>query len=184
MAEPKGKKTKIVIANWKMNPTSKEKAQDLFSKLKRIAKPLTKTNLIICPPAVYLGCFKKPEARNIHLGAQNIFWEHSGSFTGEMSTEMLKNDGVRYVIIGHSERRKLGETVEMVNKKLLAALRDGLTAILCIGEVTRDASGDYLEFLTNEIRTALSKVTKQNLEKIIIAYEPVWAIGKSERDAM
>jgi len=118
----------------------------------------------------------------IILGAQDMFWEKSGSFTGEISSTMLKGEG--YVILGHSERRELGETDEMIAKKVISAIKAGVKPILCVGEKARDTHGEYLHFLRKQIINSIGKLPKQYLKKLIIAYEPVFAIGQSAGKAM
>ena len=145
---------KLIIANWKMNPETLIKAKRLFNAVK-------KTKAIICPPFPYLSVFKYN-----FLCAQDCHWEESGAFTGEVSPKRLKNLGVKYVIIGHSERRALGETEEIVEKKLKAALKAGLIPILCVGEKKGENA-----------KKVINKQLKKNLKGVIIAYEPVWAIG-------
>lgn len=177
---------KIVIANWKMNPFSAKEAENILNGVKKSVAKLKKTQVVICPPFVYFNEARKNigKSTNLFLGAQNSFWEIEGSFTGEVSPEMIKNYGGAYVILGHSERRSLGETDEIVSKKTIACLKTGLKVILCIGEKIRDDQGDYLVFLREEIRNSLNKVQKKFLKNLIIAYEPIWAIGKKDADAM
>jgi triosephosphate isomerase len=116
---------------------------------------------------------------DIHVGAQNVFWEESGAFTGEVSAAMLEDAGVRYVIIGHSERRAMfGETDETVARKLLSVLRGGLTPIVCVGEVLEQReSGTTAEVLTRQVKGALGQVAPDHIGRVVMAYEPVWAIG-------
>lgn len=154
---------KLIVANWKMNPASLIGARKLFSSVK-------KTKAVICPPLAYLTEFNyKP------LGAQNCHWQESGPYTGEVSPKMLKDLGVEYVIIGHSERRiYFKETDEIINKKLKAALKAGLKPILCIGEKTGENSE---KVIINQLKEDLRGISKKDLPKVIIAYEPVWAIG-------
>lgn len=177
-------KKKIIVANWKMNPDSPEKAREIFAAAVRAARKLKHVSLVVCPPALYAGLFKKPSERNIFLGLQDVFWEKGGAHTGEVGAGMARAFGISYAIIGHSERRRLGETDEVVSKKVLAALQAGLRPIVCIGEAERDADGAYFNFLKNQIRGSLASVRPQQLKEVIIAYEPLWAIGKSFKDAM
>jgi len=172
----------LIVGNWKMNPETGEKAKEIFQGTQKIVKTLKNTKVVVCPPFVYLSDLGKINNSKIVLGAQDMFWEKSGSFTGEISSNMLKKES--YVILGHSERRNLGETDEMVSKKLISAIKAGLQPILCIGEKERDAHGDYLLFLRNQIINSLGKLQKRYLVDLIIAYEPVWAIGKTEAEAM
>lgn len=174
------KKSKLlIVGNWKMNPNSIEKAEEIFMGIKETVKNLKNTKVVICPPFVYLNELeKKINTSKIFLGAQDVFWERDGSFTGEISPDMLK--GESYVILGHSERRNLGETDEIVSKKIQSALKAKLIPIVCIGEKERDEHGEYLLFLKNQMVNSLAKISKVQLAKIILAYEPVWAIGKKE----
>ncbi len=181
------KKNKIlVVGNWKMNPENVSSALTIFKDIKKETKALKNTQVVICPPYVYLSDLEKVNSglasSAVILGAQDMFWEKSGSYTGEISGGMLSGEG--YVILGHSERRELGETDEVVAKKVSSASKVGLKTILCIGEKERDLHGDYLHFLRGQIINSLGKLPKRFLTKIIIAYEPLWAIGKGEEEAM
>jgi len=161
----------LIIANWKMNPVNLKEAEDIFSAIKKGIKKST-SEVVVCPPYIYL-----PLLKGLTLGTQNVFYEGKGAFTGEVSPAMLKDLGVDYVIIGHSERRKyFGETDEIVNKKIKAVLAVGLKIIFCIGETAeeRDA-GKKNEVLERQIKLGLAGV--EDLRNINIAYEPVWAIG-------
>ena len=149
-----------------MNPDSIKEAKKLFNAVK-------KTKAIICPPFVYL-----PFLKYKFLGAQNCHYEQSGAYTGEVSPKMLKDLGCKYVIIGHSERRKyFKETDEIINKKLKAGLKTGLIPILCIGE---KRGKNPKRVINNQLKTDLKGINKKDLKKIIIAYEPVWAIGTGD----
>lgn len=169
-----------------MNPATAKEAESILSATKKIIEKLKKTQVIICPPFIYFENLRKiiGKTPNLFLGAQDVFWENEGAFTGEISPEIIKNFGGCYAIIGHSERRKLGETDEIVSKKITTCLKVGLKVVLCIGENARDEQGDYLIFLRNEIRNSLNKIQKRYLENLIIAYEPIWAIGKKDTEAM
>ena len=170
---------KIVIANWKMNPASSKEVEKFFSGILKNLPSLKDTTVIVCPPCVFLDKLSKIKTTKIKLGAQNVFYEDRGAYTGEVSGAMLQNFGVRYVILGHSERRSLGEKNEDVNKKIKASLSCGLLPILCVGECTRDENHKYLNFIKTQIEECLSGIQKNLLSKIIIAYEPIWAIGKN-----
>jgi len=162
---------KLIVANWKLNPTTKKQAEEIFSDIEK-GIDNTGVEVVICPPFIYLSSLK-----GLVLGAQNVYFEENGAFTGEVSPEMLRDLGVEYVIIGHSERRKyFGETDETVNKKIKKSLRAGLKVIFCIGETAeeRDA-GKKNEVLERQIKKGLDDI--DNLENINIAYEPIWAIG-------
>lgn len=178
------KKRKIIVGNWKMNPETPERAREIFRAVSRQAKKNKAVDVIICPPAAFLSLFKNPSVKNFSLGAQDVFWEKSGPFTGEVSPTMIAALGASFSIIGHSERRALGETDAEVARKVLVAIRSGLKVILCVGERERDAGGAYFEFIKNQIKNSLQGARPSDLKQLIVAYEPVWAIGKSFKDAM
>lgn len=179
------KKNRIVVANWKMNPESPENARAIFLGTKRVGLKLKRTQTVICPPQIYFGSFVKlTKPPKVTLGVQNVFWGSSGPFTGEINPTIVKKSEGTHVIVGHSERREMGETPDQVNKKAIAVLREGLSAIVCVGEKERDSHGDYLAFIKDQLSSSLSGLHKRFVNNLIIAYEPVWAIGKSDRDAM
>jgi len=181
----------LIIANWKMSPPDKETAKKIFDSVKKNTINLKNVETVICPPFIYLdilsssgrGGFRSSD--RMTLGAQDIFWdEKKTSYTGEVSATMLKKLGVKYVIIGHSERRGyLGEDNLMVNKKVKYALLSGLKVVFCIGEKKRDEDGEYLNFIKTEILEGLNSVPKKFADNLIVAYEPIWAIGKSGKSA-
>lgn len=178
------RKKKRIIANWKMNPASVAEAKLLFTKTKKEGSKLEKVETIICPASIYLGMFAHLGTTRVSLGAQDTFYANGARATGEVSPEMVKDLGTSYCIVGHSERRALGESDDIVAKKALAVLKEGMNAILCIGEKVRDEDAHYYEFLKNQLRSSLAGVQRRFLTGLIVAYEPVWAIGKSARDAM
>ena len=154
---------KIIIANWKMNPDSTGRAT-------KLAEESDIEGLVICPPFPFLKVAGKV-IKKAELGAQDLFWEEEGPYTGEVSGAQLKDLGVEYVIIGHSERRKLGETDEMAAKKIVAAVKTGLTPILCVGESKKErASGKTKEVLEKEVRIDLSLVASGYTLNPIIIY--------------
>ena len=172
---------KLIVGNWKMNPVSLEEAKRIYRSVNSISKKINSTDIVICPPFIYLKSFlNKNSKTKIFVGAQDVYTEEQGSFTGEISPLMLKNLGISYVIVGHSERRARGETDEMVSNKVQIVLNSGMSPILCIGEKERDASGNYLNIIKEQIKNSLNKVNKKNIGKLIIAYEPLWAIGAKE----
>ncbi len=172
------KKRKLVVANWKMNPLSLTEAKQIGKSIRGHSRSF-QSKVVICPPFVYLNELKSVIVKDkISLGGQDAFFESKGSFTGEISPEMLKNMGADHVIMGHSERRAMAETSEMVAKKVLAAFKAGLSVILCVGEKERDDHGHYLAFLKEQLSTSLKGVSKKYSAKLSIAYEPIWAIGK------
>jgi len=168
---------KFIIANWKMNPQTVEEASRLVKGI--LAQRLTKNvELIIAPPFVYLDLVKKNCGKEIKLAAQNISWAERGAHTGEISGLMVKNLGCDYVIIGHSERRyKMGETDEMINLKLKAAFKIGLIPVLAVGE--KESNDDIIKVLTRQVKSALEGMGVSEISRLIIAYEPVWAISTS-----
>jgi len=168
---------KIIIANWKMNPQTYAEAEQLMFSVIEAIKKQKNIKVVLCPPFVWLTDLSHKYKNDISFGAQDVFWEDSGPYTGEISAQMLFSSGVDYVIIGHSERRALGETDEMINKKLKTALRNGLTPILAIGE--KNKGDDRGEILTSQLKIDLEGVDSK---KVIIAYEPVWAIGTGDAE--
>jgi triosephosphate isomerase len=179
------KKRNLVVANWKMNPETMEEAKKLFNMTRGFAKSLKNLDVGICPPFTFINALSKLNSpKNMTLGAQNLSTEFKGAFTGETSVGMIKDAGAKIVIVGHSERRKMGETNEIVNKKMHIAFNSGLTPVLCIGERERDKEGTHLGFIKSQIKECLAELPKKYLVGIQLAYEPVWAIGKSYKEAM
>ena len=168
----------VIAGNWKMNKTPAEAAQ-LINEIKPLVADAD-CDVIACVPYVDLyAAMDAAKGSNIKIGAENCHWAEKGAFTGEISAEMLKSIGIEYVIIGHSERRQyFGETDETVRDRVRAALNSGLTIILCVGELKDERLGGITEeVVRKQVKIALSGVTEEELGKIIIAYEPVWAIG-------
>ena len=168
----------IIAGNWKMNKNRKE-AKELIEALKPIAKDKT-CGVVICVPYTNLETARAlTEGTNIKVGAENCHFEKSGAFTGEISADMLTEMGVEYVIIGHSERRQyFGETDITVNKRLLAGLEAGLKVILCVGETLEEREqGITEEIVAKQVKVALLGTCEKCIKNVIIAYEPVWAIG-------
>lgn len=164
---------KVIIANWKANPDSLKEAVLMAKKIES-GLGLLNTEVVIAPPFPFINGVDKV-LKKAKLGSQNVFWAKSGPYTGEVSINQLKNLGVKYVIVGHSERRmNLGETDEMVNKKIVSLLENGLKPILCVGEAERKDSASIIKL---EIQKALRGVKKNFLKNLIIAYEPIWAIS-------
>ncbi|NLG80075.1 MAG: triose-phosphate isomerase [Firmicutes bacterium] len=170
---------RIIAGNWKMNKT-RDEAVDLVGDLKETLADVGDVEVVVCPPFTALDAVREAlRGSNIELGAQNMHWEEEGAFTGEISPLMLRNLGCMYVILGHSERRiYFGETDETVNKKVKSAMANGLLPIICVGETLdeRDA-GKTEEVVVRQTKAALSGVKTNGAERIVIAYEPVWAIG-------
>lgn len=171
-------RTKIIAGNWKMNKTASEAAA-LIEEIKAELEGVTGVEVVVCPPAIALkDAAAAVKGSAIGLGAQNVHWEANGAFTGEISAAMLKDLGVKYVIIGHSERRQyFGETNETVHKRTKAALAAGLIPLVCVGETLEERdSGQMESVVVNQIREGLADLG-DDLAKIVVAYEPVWAIG-------
>ena len=168
----------IIAGNWKMNMTPSQ-AKELVTDLIPLVKDAA-CDVVVCPPYVDIALVAElVKGTNIQVGAQNIHWAEKGAFTGEISAAMLKEAGAAYAIIGHSERRQyFGETDETVNKRVRAALDAGLKVILCVGELlTQREQGITGEIVSLQTKIALMGVSEQELGNVIIAYEPVWAIG-------
>ena len=169
---------KVIAGNWKMNMLPNE-AIDFVNNLAPLVKD-SKNEVIICVPFTDLFyTLLTVQETNIHVGAQNMHWEEKGAYTGEVSAEMLKSINVEYVIIGHSERRQyFNETDETVNLKVKSALKHGLKPIICVGEtLEQKEEGKTLEVITSQISKALQDLTLDDISNIIVAYEPIWAIG-------
>ena len=174
-------KKRIVIGNWKMNPTTLDEARRIFRSIKSVSEKLKSTSVMLCPPFVYLPALLNTRGESsISIGAQDVDFQEQGSFTGRISPLMLKDLGVSRVIIGHSERRAQGDTDEIVSNKMKSSIEAGLLPVLCIGEKERDTSGVYLDFLKNQIKSSLKGVHKKDIVKVTVAYEPLWAIGAKE----
>ncbi len=175
------KRKKIVIGNWKMNPDTFKDAKALNDSIKRRALSVKKTSIIICPPSIYLPNLKgTSSSKKISYGIQNIGKEKSGAFTGEISASMAKSMGASYAIVGHSERRAAGETNEDTSKKVALLIEQKISPILCIGEKAVDEHAGHLAFVKEQLSIGLSKVTTANIGQVIIAYEPVYAIGAKD----
>jgi triosephosphate isomerase len=171
-------RTPIIAGNWKMNKTVAESVE-LVRALREPTAAVEKVEMVVCPPFVALAAVKDALAGSkIGLGAQNVYWEEKGAFTGEISPVMLK-DLVTYVIIGHSERRQyFGESDATVNKRVKAALTHGLIPIMCVGEtLTQREAGETAAVVSTQVMNGLAGLSPEDVKSIVIAYEPVWAIG-------
>ena len=171
---------KIIIAgNWKLNNTLRESIE-LVTLLKRDLSEVGDVEIVVCP--VFSALTEVADTlyeSNIKVGAQNLYWEDSGAFTGEVSAPLIKDAGANYVIIGHSERRQFfSETNQTVNKKIKAALKHELTPIVCVGETLKEREGEQTFVVVEmQVRESLADLSEDEMKKIVIAYEPVWAIG-------
>ena len=171
-------RTPIIAGNWKMNNTIVE-GKNLVRGLAPLVKD-AKVTVVVCPTATALAAVADAAlGTNIHVGAQNVHWESHGAFTGEISTGMLNEIGVDYCVLGHSERRGyFGETDEGVNKRAHAAFAAGITPIICCGEsLEQREAGVYLDFVAGQVKAALAGFQPEEVAKLVIAYEPIWAIG-------
>ena len=168
----------IIAGNWKMFKTRDEALAFIYA-VNESLPSIDDVDTVICAPFVVLRCLVKRQGENLRIGAQNMHFEEKGAYTGEVAPEMLTSLGVTYVIIGHSERRAMfNETDETVNKKVKSALAVGLKPIICVGETLEQReSGQTEAIVTSQIEKALEGVSAEDLEKIIVAYEPIWAIG-------
>ncbi|MBU3918314.1 triose-phosphate isomerase [Patescibacteria group bacterium] len=164
----------LIIGNWKCNPCDSKKTEKLFSEIKKGLPKKLKAKLVICPPFIYL---KDLTGRGLEIGAQDCFFQ-DGPFTGQISVSMLKSLGCKYVIVGHSEKRAAGEKDKIINLKLKSCLEKRLVPILCIGETLKQRkSNQTSKILRRQLEKDLKGIVKKDIESIVIAYEPVWAIG-------
>ncbi len=169
----------MIAGNWKMHNDNAQALQ-LANQIKIKTTAVKATEIVICPPYTALSVVNDVvKGSNVILGAQNMFWEAQGAYTGEVSASMLKSCGVSYVILGHSERRQyFGETDATVNKRLRAVLDNGLKAIVCVGETLREReAGQALDVISRQLDGAFQEVGASAFPAIVVAYEPVWAIG-------
>lgn len=176
----------VVAANWKMHPQKVAEAKKLFAGIKRTAPHLEHPTTVICPPDLYLGLLADSYGGSkIFLGSQDVSAKKNvGSYTGEVSAEQVASTDSAVSIIGHSERRAMGESNELITQKTKRALSAGLQVILCIGEKKRDEDGDYLDFLRQQMMSVYAEIPQRLYDQIIIAYEPLWAIGGESDNAV
>lgn len=172
---------KIIAGNWKMNKTPSE-AVALVNELKPLVAN-DDVDVVFCVPAIdIIPAMEAAKGSNINIGAENMYFEESGAYTGEISPAMLVDAGVKYVVLGHSERREyFAETDETVNKKVLKAFEHNITPIICCGEfLAQRKQGVYIDWIRMQIKIAFQNVTADQAKKAVIAYEPIWAIGTGE----
>jgi triosephosphate isomerase len=182
-------KRRLVVANWKMYIESPEEAKKFASSLRRKSRVFSGVDVVLAPAATLLSVVAGSlKGSNIRVAGQAISQYEGGAHTGFISASMLKKAGAAYVIVGHSERRHPpageGESEQEIHAQLVAASNAGLTAILCVGEQERDAGGAYFSVITGQINSALKNFPKSEAGRLVVAYEPVWAIGKNAADAM
>ncbi len=168
----------IIAGNWKMNKTRDEALQFIYSAIPKLPNK-SEIETVICAPAIFLRCLVKRQGENLRIGAQNMHYQESGAFTGEISPISIKDIGVKYVIIGHSERREYyNETDETVNQKVLSAISHKIIPIVCVGETLEHReNGKTNKIIDRQIKKAFEGVQNHNANDIVIAYEPLWAIG-------
>lgn len=173
---------KYVVGNMKMNLISPAERERYFGFFKKelAGKKFKDTRIVLCPPFIHIESFAENlKGKSVSIGTQNIFWEKSGSFTGEVSPLMIKNLKAEYVIIGHSERRKyFGETSGVANLKIKACIKENLKSVYCVGEKKAERDGGIeQDIITIQLQDGLSGLNSSRLENIIIAYEPIWSVG-------
>lgn len=169
---------KLVVGNWKMYPQTLAKAKKIVAGVKKNIGRHPKTKVVICPPAIFVApliTFAKKSP--VAFGGQNTFIADEGAYTGEVSPSALRKLGASYVILGHSERRALGESDAVISQKAIRAVRSGLMVILCVGEGVRDDAGTYFSEVGRQLRASLEGFPKKEIKRLVIAYEPIWAVG-------
>jgi triosephosphate isomerase len=176
---------KLIIGNWKMNPRTSREARAHFSTIKKAVAPFKNVDVAIAAPFVFLTELSKLAGAGLALAAQNVSSEKEGPYTGEVSAGMLAGQKAKYVIVGHSERRALGDANAAIAQKVQAVLAAKMTPVLCVGETERDSGMWYLGTVKTQLEECLAGVPKAALSRIVIAYEPVWAISTTanHRDA-
>lgn len=173
----------LIIANWKAYVDSPEKAKKLVARAKTLASK-TKVGLVLLPPTPYVGLLAANNKSKVSFGVQDVSASTGGAQTGEVTAGTSASVGARYALAGHSERRACGESLSDISQKVAHALAQGMTPVLCVGEKERDAEGKYLSFIRDEITSALMPLQQKDRARVIVAYEPLWAIGKSAADAI
>lgn len=172
----------FIVGNWKMNPRTVKMAEKLFIDIREgVSRKQLHSKIVIAPPYPFLAPLTElPSGGRIEYGVQNIHYEKTGAFTGEVSLPMVQSLNAKYVIVGHSERRAAGESDEDISKKVAAVTAGRIFAILCIGEEKRDKVGNYFGVVEEQIKVALQDCKAEDLNRLIVAYEPVWAIGSGQ----
>lgn len=169
----------LIIGNWKLNPGNETEAKSLALEIKKLFTKIKSTDaqVVVAPPFIFIPAVAKVLAAKVGLGAQDVHFEERGAVTGEIGAGMLADYGVSHVIIGHSERRALGETDLMVNKKVQATLKRRMVPVVCVGEKNRDVQGQFYQVIADQVRALSLGLKPVDLQKVAIAYEPIWAIG-------
>lgn len=170
----------LIIANWKMNPATAKEAVKNFQAIKKTAQSHKKVETVVCAAGVHLGLLASEATDYMQLGAQDMFYEEQGPYTGENSPAMLHDAKVSYVIVGHSMRRSFGETDEDVAKKVMMCIKYGMTPVVCVGELSRDED-NYSDVVAHQIKKAVSMIPPEAVPQIVLTYEPVWAISSDKK---
>lgn len=173
----------LIVANWKAYIETREDAQKLFTLAKRLSSAVRRVRIVLAPPAPCISMLSVGNRSKVAIGAQDISDTTAGAATGEITGGILRSLGVTYVIVGHSERRAKGESEALILEKVRRALVNRLTPILCVGEHERDEDARYLLFIKQQIASVFSALTPKERLAVVVAYEPVWAIGKRASDA-
>jgi triosephosphate isomerase (TIM) len=167
----------LLVGNWKLNPATQIEAKTIFQAIGKKVTKYKEVEVVVAAPFLFIPELAKLKQTRIALGAQDAHFEERGACTGEISPALLAPYGVTHVIVGHSERRALGETDEQINKKIQTLLKRKMTPIVCIGENVRDEQGKFFNHIETQVRQLAAGLTAPQLAKIVIAYEPIWAIG-------
>ncbi len=175
----------FIAANWKAYVETAEQAKKLFAVSKRLASRFEgQHEILLAPPFPFLGMFAHANHSSVLLSSQDVSAGVSGAHTGEVTASMVRGIGATYTIVGHSERRAAGDTNDIVMQKMQHIIGQGLIPILCVGEHERDKDARYLSFIREEILSALTQISQKDRTKVILAYEPIWAIGKTASEAI
>lgn len=184
MTNKKTEQKILMVCNWKMHPGRGDEARKISTEIQRGSSKLKHIEVVVCPTAIHFPLVAKPKSGgNYHLGAQNSAWTENESLTGEISPAQIEDSGAEYCIVGHSERRMYGETNLLVAQKIQALLKQRIIPILCVGETNRDEKGEYLKVISAQLKDSLQGIQKGSIEKIVIAYEPLWAVGNGKKSA-
>lgn len=172
---------KLIVGNWKLYVRTFEEGKKLLKAIDKKFPRGAKSLVVVCPPVALAAALRREyKGKRIAFGTQDMFWEKEGAFTGQVSAAHLASSGISYVLVGHSERRALGDTDEMVAKKAATAIASKLHPIICVGETERDQDGKFFSVIEKSVKDSLSRIEPKDAGKFTIAYEPVWAIGKTE----
>ncbi len=167
----------LVVGNWKLNPGTSKEASELFRKISVATKKIDHATIVVAPPTIHIPAVARVQKPGVVLGAQDAHFEERGACTGSVSATLLSEFNVQYIIVGHSERRALGETNDQVAKKVKAVLKRRLTPVVCVGELERDDRGQFYTVVAEQLRSIFTVLSPQEMTKVVIAYEPIWAIG-------